>query len=142
MKIKRMSAKILGLILAIALFTAAGAASVYAFFTSDFFKKLTGKIDENGNGIAVAEISSFDDLWKESNAGGVTEMNLHQAVTSDRDKRRGGGYGKIQRFFGQDGKQRAADSAFFGRRYACIRSYDYGGLPYRFKRKNALSQRA
>ena len=37
MKIKRMSAKILGLILAIALFTAAGAASVYAFFTSDFF---------------------------------------------------------------------------------------------------------
>lgn len=81
MKIKRMSAKILGLILAIAFFIAAGAASVYAFFTSDFFKKLTGKIDENGNGIAVAEISSFDDLWKYSIGAEETEINGAAAVT-------------------------------------------------------------
>ena len=81
MKIKRMSEKILGLILAIAFFIAAGAVSVYAFFTSDFFKKLTGKIDENGNGIAVAEISSFDDLWKYSIGAEETEINGAAAVT-------------------------------------------------------------
>lgn len=95
MKIKRMSAKILGLILAIALFTAAGAASVYAFFTSDFFKKLTGKIDVNGNGIVVAEISSFDDLWKYSIGAEETEINGAVAVT-----------GKFNDFSGKTARQR------------------------------------
>ncbi len=68
MKAKSLKVTIL-IVLAIMLFSGI-AVSAYAFFTSDFYKSLAGKITSNKTEI---EVSSFSDLWKYSVGG--TEFN-------------------------------------------------------------------
>ena len=67
----KQTAKIVAVVLAVALFVTSGAVA-YAFFTSEFFKNISGNVSGNDvSGVTTVEIASFADLFRFSD-GNVT----------------------------------------------------------------------